>query len=494
MPYYKKSILYVLLLLLTNPVFYGQETSFSRPQKIAGKISDYEVLGHTDAGLLLHKWGERYHAIEAYDMENLSLKWNKELFLPDKKSKVIGIVPYKNELLIFYTLKQKRITYVYARKVSDDLHQLMPEVVVDTIQRNFGSYGYSYQISVSKNKSFICLQRMTNDFNGISSVNCVVLNKNLDILGRKNIPITNKLINEDNFLSNEGEIFLLDAQVKRVISNNNSLYDNFKLLRYNFATNKLSIVQIENVQYLLSDIKFEVDDRNNRIVAAGFYTEKQSNDISGYFYLFIDLTAGIVSEQTFAPFNSEIIRRVSRNTLVRSRDQISNLRIRKLITRQDGGALLIGELFYTVQQNMPRSTFDNFYARQLGTSYYYNDVLLLSINPDGTMYWGNVVQKRQSSDDDGGYYSSFALVNNRSQLNIIFNEDISSTTNLNNFILDSDGQYTVSSLLRSKDYNVMIAPRYGKQVAPDIIVLPAFNERNDFMLLKIDFSKNIGQR
>lgn len=494
MAYRKKTILLYFCLLLLNAGLYGQETSFSRPQKIAGKVSDYEVIGQTDAGLLVHKWGERYHAIEAYDMNNLSLKWNKEVFLPDKKSKVIGIVPYNNELLIFYTLKQKRITYVYARKVSTELHQLMPEVVVDTIQKSFGSYGYSYQLSVSKNKAYICLQRMTNDFNGISSVNCVLLNRNLEILGQKNIPITNKLINEDNFLSNEGEIFLLDAQVKRTISSNNVLYDNFKLLRFNYATNKLSIVQIENVQYLLNDIKFEIDDRNNRIVAAGFYTEKQSNDISGYFYLFIDLVEGRVSEQTFAPFNSEIIRRVSRNTLVRSRDQISNLRIRKVITRHDGGALLIGELFYTVQQNMPRSTFDNFYARQLGTSYYYNDVLLLSINPDGSIYWGNVVQKRQSSDDDGGYYSSFALVNNRSQLNIIFNEDISSTTNLNNYILESDGQYTISSLLRSKDFNVMIAPRYGKQISPDVIVLPAFNERNDFMLLKIDFSKNIGNR
>ena len=79
MAYRKKTILFYFCLLLLNAGLYGQETSFSRPQKIAGKVSDYEVIGQTDAGLLVHKWGERYHAIEAYDMNNLSLKHNRIL-------------------------------------------------------------------------------------------------------------------------------------------------------------------------------------------------------------------------------------------------------------------------------------------------------------------------------------------------------------------------------------------------------------------------------
>ncbi|OWY20846.1 hypothetical protein C7N43_26830 [Sphingobacteriales bacterium UPWRP_1] len=480
-------ILLLVLGALSRPAA-AQELTFSRPQKVAGKISDYEIIGQTDAGLLVHQWGERYHVIDAYNNKDMSLKWSKELFLPDKKAKVLSVVGYKNELIIFYAVKRKRTTYVYVRKVNADLQQIMPEVVADTIQRNFGSYGFSYQVSVSKNKNFLSLQRINNDFNGVNSVHCVVLNRNLELLGSKNIPIENKLLNEDNFISNSGEVFLLDSQTKRTFSTNAPQFEAFKLLRYNFASDKLSTALIEEVAYLLSDIQFEVDDRNGRIVAGGFYNEKQSGDVSGYFYLFIDLATGQVSEKVFTPFSAEILKRVSSNTLIRSKDQIANLRMREVITRQDGGALLIGELFYTVQQQMPRATFDNFYARQQGTSFYYYDILLLCLNPDGSLYWGNVVQKRQISDDDGGYYSSFGLVNNRSNLSLIFNEDISTTTNLSNYTLDVSGKYTMSSLLRAKDYNLMVAPRYCKQVAPDVVVLPAFNERNDFVLLRIDFS------
>ncbi|HRK27727.1 MAG TPA: hypothetical protein PK239_10605 [Chitinophagales bacterium] len=491
MPTVNASNLLLLCCLLSCFVkLQAQELLFSRPQKLSGKINEYEILGNTDAGLLVHKWGDRYHAIEAYDTQNMALKWTKEIFLPDKKAKVIAIVPYKNELLLFYTVKQKRITYVYARKVSAELHTLMPEIVADTVQKNFGSYGYSYQVAVSKNKSFICLQRFTNDFNGISSAQCILLNRNLEILGKTNIPITNRLLNKENFLSNDGEVFLLDTQIKRTVGSNNPLYENFKLLRYNFAQGKLSSIVLENGLYLLNDIQFEIDDRNKRIVTAGYYTEKQSGDISGYFYLFIDLVTETVSEQVFQPFSPEIIQRIVRTSVVRSRDQISNLNARQLITRQDGGALLIGELYYSVQQNMPRATFDSFYARQLGTSFYYNDVLLLSINPDGSVYWGNVVQKRQSSDDDGGYYSSYGLMNSRTKLYIIYNEDISSSTNLSSYAFDADGNYTVSSLMRVKDYNLMLAPRYARQISADELVIPAFNERNDFLLVKIDYSKN----
>lgn len=477
-----------LLLLSVFAQLAAQELTFSRPQKITGKVAEFEVIGQTDAGLMVHQWGDRYHAIEVYDSEDMNIKWTKEIFLPDKKSKILAIIPYQNELILFYTLKKKRTSYVYVRKINTDLQQIMPEVVVDTVQRNFGSYGFSYQVSVSKNKSYLSLQRINNDFNGVNNVHCVVLNRNLELLGQKNIPIANKLLNEDNFLSNNGELFLLDTQTKRTFGSSTPQFENFKLLRFNAANDKLNFVLIEDVQYLLSDIQFEVDDRNRRIIAGGYYAERQSGDVSGYFYLFIDLETNSVSEKVFAPFNTEIIQRISSNTLIKSKSQVANLNIREVITRQDGGALLIGELFYTVQQHtLPRASFDNFYSRQQGTSYYYYDVLLLSINPDGSMYWGNVVQKRQISDDDGGYYSSFGIVNNRSQISLIFNEEIASTTNVNSYTFDSAGQYAISSLLRAKDYNLMTAPRYSKQVSPDVVIIPAFNDRNDFLLIKVDF-------
>ena len=84
----------VLLLAAAMLPANAQKITFSTPQKTT-KITDYELLGLTKAGILVRKWGDRLSLVEAFDPNNLSQKWTKELPIDPKKSKIIKAVAYE---------------------------------------------------------------------------------------------------------------------------------------------------------------------------------------------------------------------------------------------------------------------------------------------------------------------------------------------------------------------------------------------------------------
>ena len=260
-----------------------------------------------------------------------------------------------------------------------------------------------------------------------------------------------------------------------------------RLQEYNYETDTVSEYLIEKGEYSLNDMKIESDDKNNRIAIAGFYSDKQSNAISGYFGVFFDLKTHQIEQQFYENFELEVARKTNLSNSLKSKDYVYNLKMRKIILRQDGGALFIGETYYTTNRSVPRSSFDTFNTRQMGLNYHYNDLVVLSVNPDGSLLWDEVPKKRQYSEEDKGYYSSFGMANSGNSLNIIFNEEISNNTNINNFKINSTGDNTIESMMNAYDYNVMIAPRYYKQTSPNEIVMPAFNKKNEFLLVKIGF-------
>ena len=474
------------MLLLALPL-QSQDILLSQPKKLTNKITEYEIIGRTRQGVMVHKWGDRYNLIEAYHNKTLGLAWEKELLLNDKKAVVQGIIPYASEMLIIYTVKEKRTTSLYIRKVSDTLKDLSGDILLDSFEKAFGAYNPRYAIKYSKKRNFISIFRYDYDFNGISNINVMLLDKKGQKLSQKDIFFDEKWTLKDAFINNNGLVFLASAKIKRNLLNSSPQYETLRLQEYNYETDTVSEYLIEKGEYSLNDMKIESDDKNNRIAIAGFYSDKQSNAISGYFGVFFDLKTHQIEQQFYENFELEVARKTNLSNSLKSKDYVYNLKMRKIILRQDGGALFIGETYYTTNRSVPRSSFDTFNTRQMGLNYHYNDLVVLSVNPDGSLLWDEVLKKRQYSEEDKGYYSSFGMANSGNSLNIIFNEEISNNTNINNFKIESTGNNTIESMMNAYDYNVMIAPRYYKQTSPNEIVMPAFNKKNEFLLVKIGF-------
>ena len=52
--------------------------------------------------------------------------------------------------------------------------------------------------------------------------------------------------------------------------------------------------------------------------------------------------------------------------------------------------------------------------------YHYEDIVVISIHPDGQTHWKTILPKRQYSQDDNAIYSSFFLLKTPKSLRLLF--------------------------------------------------------------------------
>lgn len=81
--------------------------------------------------------------------------------------------------------------------------------------------------------------------------------------------------------------------------------------------------------------------------------------------------------------------------------KISNLKLTDLVVREDGSIILAGEKQYTVTTSI--NTFSNGrMSTHYSTSYYYTDILVTKINPDGKLGWMKKIPKFQRGGNGQG--------------------------------------------------------------------------------------------
>lgn len=485
-------ILFILITFSTTNAIFAQEIVYSTAQHFPTQVAEYEVAGRTDQGILLHKWGNRYSVVEVLDERNLSVKWSKELLFDNNpRAQVRYVTVLRNEVVIFYTIKQKRHQYLYARLADSRLEPTRKDILLDSLKIEFGTPALSWQFLVSPDQSHVALLHYNMTFNELESIDATVLKRDMEVGGKhhfdidaKNAPMILK-----SYLSNEGEIWLCVGDKRHRLSGVER-YERYELIAYRYSDGFDRRIVIADEEHDIGSLSFQADFSKKNIVVAGFYTERGGNSSAGFFSAHIETDADTASNYIFTPFKPELLKQADR-ALLASKKELLNLVVTDLAIRHDGGILLLGESFYTSQQTIMRSAFDSYSSRipEQITSYYHNDMVALSINPNGTEHWSRVIQKKQFSEDDGGYYSSFAVLNLKSNIHLIFNEEIKYDTKTTDCTLDVvTGEYRMLSVPGNKQQNNMLAaPRYARQLWANAIILPAFTNRNEFLLAKISF-------
>ena len=122
---------------------------------------------------------------------------------------------------------------------------------------------------------------------------------------------------------------------------------------------------------------------------------------------------------------------------------------------------------------------------QTVTYYYYNDIILVNINPSGIIDWAIKVPKRQMTVDDGGFYSSYAMAINKDKIHFVYNDNpnnlnysgvgrVSNAGGRNQVIMvasvNSKGEMSRQPL-RAGNANIIIRPKVCKQIAYSEMIL-----------------------
>jgi hypothetical protein len=160
---------------------------------------------------------------------------------------------------------------------------------------------------------------------------------------------------------------------------------------------------------------------------------------------------------------------------------LDNYVLRDFILRHDGGIILLGESYYTSVVTQTAPNFYHSYTMHETTYYHYNDLLIISIGPDGRVEWSEQIKKRQSTEHSRNVYVSFIQAVTADQLYFVFNDEISRNNNVILGSMGHDGDVQIKSLFKD-----LLAVKWGKQVEPNVLLVPSL-QRNSYRLVKITF-------
>jgi hypothetical protein len=439
----------------------------------------YEIIGEIRGRVLLFNRESGKYSITALD-ENMRPSWDKEIELDRKNAIVIGVNATEEAFTVFYFFREKGSTFLKAARFDPSANLRDSATLADL---GFLFMSPSFKMVSSEDRSKVLLNFTERDqvFKSI-----VFDNKTMRVLWQQNFQYPDYDESEDVLhliVSNAGQMYAVFEKDHYQLRREKHRYDVF-LFDPEITTefSRFSIPLKGNITY---DVKFVFDNGNRKLCAGGFYFEKNVERAEGYFTLFIprDPTRTLLR---FYPFEDEFVDRLAGKE-TRNNRGLEQVSVVDLVLRKDGGLLLVGEesknfarRMATVNRNM---MLDN--MNRSVVDYYFEDVFILAIRPNGTLQWSTILHKKQYSQDDDGAFSSFFLFKTPAFLRLVFNDEIKFENTVSEYLLHTNGDFDRNSILSTETLQLRLRFRDAIQVSASRMLVPS-ERRGKLRIARID--------
>ena len=262
------------------------------------------------------------------------------------------------------------------------------------------------------------------------------------------------------------------------------------MIAYTEKGRKSEKFDIELEDGYVRDYTIKVNPETGELVCAGFYgDEKLKSSIDGVFYMRVDKEDMDVMSESYKELGLEFFATVATEEQLEKMEKkeekgkdydLHNYVFRNLVSKTDGGALLVAEQFYITERRTNR-----------GTDYYYNynSIVVISIDSEGEVEWAHMIPKYQRTKNDGGYKSGFALMVKDDRVHFIFNDHpknldwepgdmirpmptlLKAKTTVTCVTLDSEAKFVRQGLFTKEDAEVFTLPQVCEQVTDDQMLL-----------------------
>jgi len=473
--------LFIFLLILGTPIiFFAQTVLVSEPLPLKNG-EGYNIIGKLKGRYLLYQNTlEGRDEISGFDAQ-MNLKWTKELEFDHKRAKIIDLIASKNDFTFIYQYQAKGRAVLKAHKY-DAAANLLDSVTILTHKSTY--YETNLEIVQSKDKSKLLLYQIEDQ----SKVKAISFDLDSMKVLWTNMFLPAGLAFQRDFVqtlvTNKGQMYFILGKDNRKNKRDDHVYD---IYYGNEESNEKGITffTFPMDKKLTFDVVFTYDNLNKRIVAGGLYSEKTRTKSMGYFYFSISPENPDDYRLIFEPFDDEFVSTFLGKQVAASKG-LNEAVVQEIILRRDGGILLVGE--HAVQSER-----QNVGAGSLGSTvghsyydYYYDDLFVISIHPDGQTHWETILHKKQYSYDDGANYSSYLLLKTATSLRFVFNDEIKYENTVSEYVLRGDGEYDRNSILNTKNKKLRLLFRKGLQVASNEYIVPS-EHRNKLSLVNIKY-------
>ncbi len=475
-----KKYFFFLSLLLFFDFFTAKAQVVSFTEEIQLRTeAGYEIIGELQGNTLLFKDRTNEFEIQAFN-ERMKETWNKKIKLDQRSQEILGIVSDNNNFTIVYRFREKGETIIKAHKYDPGAN-----MVDSTVVKNYGRLFFTpeFEFSISEDETKLLIYHIDRQ-TLLKAVSFDI--KSMKTLWEREIELEefNNIRDYVFFLTNNrGDLIYI---VERDNNLSRRKDHSFSVYYYRGATGILTRYQIPMMEKLSFDITFLFDDLNRKIVGVGLYSEKNTARAVGYFTLFIPENPNMRYTLNFQEFDDEFVSNLT-GRAVDDNKGLQECNIQNVVLRQDGGLLLIGEMNRQFERRLASSgriVMDS-YSRFI-VDYYYDDIFIISIHPDGKNHWQQILYKKQYSQDDNAVFSSYFLFKTPTQLRFLFNDEIRPENTVTEYIINGNGNLDRRSVLNTQNLKLRLRFRDAVQVDFNEVVIPS-ERRNRLRLVKIEY-------
>jgi hypothetical protein len=435
---------------------------------------------------------------------NTSLISEVEPTYEDKDLTIEWCFQSNGQIYLFTSFVNKKLdkVFLFHQKVNAKTLQLegpIKKVSESSFERVRRLGGFSY--SFSRDSSHVLLYANTESKkNEPDKYALHVLDADMNEVWNKEVtlPYTeSKFAIEDFCVDNDGNVFMLGVKYQERGESKRRGTPNYeyKILGYRKDGTDVEEYSVSLGDMFLTDMKIDVSPKKD-IVCAGFYSEKGTFSIKGTYYLRIDRKSKEIERISSKEFDIDFItmnftpaqeKKAKKREAKGKNVELYEYDLRDLVPRGDGGAVLLAEQYYVtvVCRTDPKTgtTTCTYY-------YHYNDIIVVSVSPEGQIEWATKVSKRQTSANDGGYFSSFAHMISQDKLYFIFNDtkknlEVEKQGKYYNFALgdkngivmlasvDAEGNVERRALMSNEEISAITRPKLCQQISPTEMILYA---------------------
>jgi len=171
---------------------------------------------------------------------------------------------------------------------------------------------------------------------------------------------------------------------------------------------------------------------NGDILCAGFWGSKGTWSVRGAYFMRLDRESKAIVHQSFKEFDDDFItqhltdkeaEKATKKAEKKGKElEMLEFDLDEIISREDGGAVLVGEQYRFYVTTNTTSTPNGGTTTTTIYHYVYNDIIAINISPEGDIEWAAKIPKRQHTRNDGGRYSSYALTIKDDKMFFVFND------------------------------------------------------------------------
>ena len=472
---HKFSILPLLLIAFAG---WGQEITVSQEIPLKNATS-YELIGKLKDRFLLLQDRPTEVEVQGFN-EALHQVWLKELELDKRQPKVLSVIRSKDNFTVIYRFRRKGRTVIKAHKY-DAAANLRDSITV----KDYGTLFFTpeFEIIRSEDRTKICIYHIEK----IKNLRAVTYDlETMEVLWDKTATPQDMDFNLEfmqAILNNNGDFaFVLNKDNFR--SKRKEHHYEIHEFRTGGAGWQTKSINLED--RLTYDVFFDYDNLNDGIVAGGLYSEKNLGRANGFFYV-NHPAEGSDYLLRFEEFDKDFVTNLIGKDLDKNKG-IVEATIQDIVLRRDGGILMIGEKNRQLERRSIAGSGRLYYdpSRRFLVDYYYDELFVISVHPNGETHWKTILPKKQFSQDDNGIYSSFFLFKTPSSLKFLFNDEIKNENTVSEYILRGNGEYDRNSILNTQNLELKLRFRDAIQISNNELLVPS-EKKNRIKMVILEY-------